>query len=738
MQSKVQLNPPQQQAVNHINGPLLLLSGAGSGKTKVITHRIAHIIQNGIPHYNILAITFTNKAAKEMKERLQNLLTSENNVWISTFHSLCVRILRVNIDKLGYDKNFTIYDATDSQNLLKECIKELNINDKMFTAKSISNAISNLKDNLITEQQYEVQANDIREKTISQIYTIYQNKLKQNNALDFDDIISKTIEVFNENEEVLQTYGQRFKYIMVDEYQDTNLAQYTLIKLLAKFHENLCVVGDDDQSIYGWRGANIRNILDFEKDFKGTKVIKLEQNYRSTGNILEAANCVIQNNITRKSKSLWTNKESGSKLKYIQNDNDIEEANFLVNEIKEKYNNYSNIAVLYRKNSLSRIIEDAFVKGSIPYKIFGGLRFYDRKEIKDIMAYLIAIHNQRDGVSLKRIINVPKRGIGSVTINKIAHYASQNDIPFYDALKSPDSLNIKTKNIDEFIQLLDEFKSFDGSISELIKEILRKTNYEKEELGENSAENISRIENIGELISKAVEFEINFSKNGNKATLSDFLEEVSLVADIDSLDETKGYVSLMTVHSSKGLEFDCVFLVGFEDGIFPSLRNFINEKELEEERRLCYVAITRAINTMYLSVANQRLTNGRITYGSYSRFFKEIPKELIETLPRRIAEPTVFKNEGQKTQKGLSQYAEIKIFNDKIGKNTIGKNYKKPLPVPENITLEFEVGDLVNQEKYGNGIVKEINAAGKDYEIAIDFDGKLKRFMANFSKITKV
>ena len=725
------LNPPQQEAVNHINGPLLLLSGAGSGKTKVITHRIAHIIEMGVPQYNILAITFTNKAAKEMKERLEKILNGENNVWISTFHSLRVRILRAHIEKLGYDKNFTIYDSSDSQRLLKDCIKELDLSEKMYSPRTVASSISKLKDDLITPEFYHTQAHEIREKTIAKIYTMYQKNLMQNNALDFDDIIVKTLELFRNNEDVLQIYQNRFKYIIVDEYQDTNVAQYTLINLLAKQHQNLCVVGDDDQSIYGWRGANIRNILDFEKDFAGTKVIKLEQNYRSTENILEAANCVIQNNFQRKEKSLWTDKGKGNKVKYVSVGNDIEEASFVAKEIKENHPNYNEIAILYRKNALSRGIEDAFVKANIPYKIFGGIRFYDRKEIKDLMSYLIALHNTRDSIALKRIINVPKRGIGNVTIEKLSSYASENDMTFYDALKDVGNTGIKTKKIDDFVNLIEDLRNFTGSVSELIKQVLEVTKYE-DDIDGDPIEQATRLENIGELISKAVEFENNFKGREEEATLSAFLEEVALVADIDSHDENAGYVSLMTVHSSKGLEFGTVFVIGFEEGIFPSLREHVDPKELEEERRLCYVAITRAIDTLYMTSANQRLTNGRILYNSPSRFLKEIPRELMESnAPKQKTTTTTSE------KRGISQYAEIKIFNDHLNKESIGKSYKTPMPAPKDVVLDFVVGDTVNQEKYGQGIVKEITPAGKDFEVAIDFDGRVRKFMANFSKITK-
>ncbi|MCL1995457.1 MAG: UvrD-helicase domain-containing protein [Defluviitaleaceae bacterium] len=722
------LNQIQRKAVLHTEGPLLLLSGAGSGKTRVITHRIAYIMEQGTPDYNILAITFTNKAAKEMKTRLESILNGPNSVWISTFHSLCARILRVHIDKLGYGSNFTIYDSTDSQRLLRECIRELNISEKVHSAKSAANKISNLKDGLMSPADYERIATDIKDKTFAKIYDHYQKALFKNNALDFDDIILKTLELFANNPRVLEIYQNRFRYIMVDEYQDTNIAQYTLINMLANLHKNLCVVGDDDQSIYGWRGANIRNILDFEKDFPGTKVIKLEQNYRSTEYILEAANCVIRNNIVRKDKSLWTQKPKGEKVIYVTNLNDIDEGSFVAKTIKDNYTTYSDVAVLYRKNSLSRVMEDHLVRNNVPYKVFGGVRFYDRKEIKDILAYLTVLHNPKDGVAMRRIVNVPKRGIGSVTVDKIAAFAFQSEISFFDALKNSSQLGLKTKKIDDFVSLIEHLLEFKGSISQLITEIIKKTDYEQE-LGDDPIEHEGRLENIQELINKATEFEESYEDKEQTPTLAAFLEEVSLVADIDTYDKDKGYVSLMTVHSAKGLEFPVVFLVGFEEGIFPGQQSYTNETQLEEERRLCYVAITRAIKVLYLTTAATRLQNGRTIHNMPSRFLREIPEELIEN---RTVKPIM------PVKKGISKFAEIKKFTDEKVPKIIGRNYKPLLPPPKDVTLDFDVGDTVVQGKYGQGTVKEIYPAGKDYEVTIDFNGKIKKFMANFSKIEKV
>ena len=721
------LNEMQREAVLHTTGSLLLLSGAGSGKTKVITHRIAHIIEQGTPAYNILAITFTNKAAKEMKARLESILGGPNDVWISTFHSLCMRILRIYIERLGYDSNFTIYDSSDSQRVLKDCLKELNLSEKMYSPKSMANAISNLKDDLITPQEYEDLAADTRQKAVAKIYAQYQKSLRQNNALDFDDIILKTLELLKNDTEVLTKYQNRFKFILVDEYQDTNVAQYTLINLLARLHKNLCVVGDDDQSIYGWRGANIKNILNFEKDFPDTKVIKLEQNYRSTEYILEAANCVIRNNFMRKDKALWTEKPKGEKVSYVANTNDLGEGAFVAKAIKENHTDYSSVAVLYRKNSLSRVIEDQFVKANIPYKVFGGVRFYDRREIKDILSYLTVLHNLKDGVAMRRIINVPKRGIGNVTVDKISMHASETGGSFFDSLKNAGQIGLKTKKIDEFVDLIESLQKFEGNVSSLINKVFESTGYEQE-LGEDPVERAGRLENIHELVNKATEFEAFCEGEGQQPTLAAFLEEVSLVADIDAHDQG-GYVSLMTVHSAKGLEFPVVFLIGFEEGIFPSQQSLTEEAQMEEERRLCYVAITRAIETLYLTSAASRLQNGAVIYGRPSRFLKEIPEELIENKTIKPVMPE---------KKGISKFAEIKIFTDEKMQKAIGKNYKAPLPTPKGVKLNFTVGDTVTQGKYGQGIVKEIYPAGKDYEVTIDFDGKVKKFMANFSKIEKI
>lgn len=733
------LNDMQKQAVLCTEGPLLLLAGAGSGKTKVITHRIAYIVEKGTSMENILALTFTNKAAKEMKERVFTLLES-GDIWVSTFHSTCVRILRREIHKINYDNSFTIYDSDDSERLIKECLKELNFNDKMFPPKTIINHIGNLKDNLKTPIEFKNESQgDFRNIQIAKVYSLYQKRLKKSNALDFDDIIFKTVELFRNNLEVLEKYQNKFRYIMVDEYQDTNTAQYALIKLLASKYKNLCVVGDDDQSIYGWRGANIRNILDFENDFKGAKLIKLEQNYRSTQTILDVANSIIKNNPGRKDKSLWTENEKGGNVIYHKASNDFEEAIFVTDKIKEHIDNngkYSDIAILYRQNALSRIIEDQLVKRNIPYRLFGGVRFYERREIKDLLAYLKVIYNSSDNIATKRIINVPKRGIGAATVDKVTDYANNNGFSFFEALNNLEALNMgsRGKKLIDFKDLINTFKDYatNNSVADLIKEILNKTEYIKELEKEDRDQAQGRIENIHELISKAVEFE----KISEDKSLTAFLEEISLVADIDNYEEGDDTIVLMTLHSSKGLEFPTVFIIGFEENIFPGYRSMTseNKSDMEEERRLCYVGVTRAKQTLYITSARSRMQNGKVVHNSPSRFLKEIPKNLLIDYKElsRTDKP-------EKKSSGISQFAGIKIFNDKVNTGLGGKNYKSALPEPKGKKLDFEVGDKVKQIKYGTGIVKNISPAGADYEVTVEFESVgMKKFMAHLSKLKKV
>ena len=738
------LNDMQKEAVMCTEGALLLLAGAGSGKTRVITHRIAYMIDKGVDPFNILAITFTNKAAREMKERVMNL-TGFDAVWVSTFHSLCVRILRKEIAKIGYENSFSIYDADDSLRLIKACIKELDINEKQFPPKYIQSAISSAKNELIDAAGYaKIYDSDFRLSKVARCYELYQKKLILANALDFDDIIFLAVRLFKEVPNSLHRYQERFKYIMVDEYQDTNTAQYQLIRLLAAGYGNLCVVGDDDQSIYGWRGANINNILDFEKDFKNATVIRLEQNYRSTSTILNAANAVISNNLGRKSKRLWTENDSGKAINFYKAENDLEEALYIVSNIKEWLDDGQNLndtAILYRQNALSRSIEDALVKSSVPYRIYGGVRFYDRKEIRDILSYLKAIHNSFDDVAFRRIINMPKRGIGDTTIEKVAAYCARYEVSFFDALNDDELLNelgARAKKISEFYKLIRELKDFaaSNSVSQLLLEILDKTGYTKELKAENTDEALGRIENINELINKAVEFEAG----SEDLSLGAFLEDVSLVADIDSHVESDQVISLMTMHSSKGLEFKNVFIAGFEEGIFPSYRATIggDAKELEEERRLCYVGITRACENLYLTSAAQRLTHGQIIYNSPSRFLKELPEELLNqnTYMDKFRESAL--REKISTRPMPTRPMPTRPMPE-YSMSARPKPKPAAIPAPKNKTLDFVVGDRVRQMKYGVGEVVDIKSAGADFEVTVAFEAVgQKKFMAFLAKLVKV
>ncbi|MDF2890154.1 MAG: pcrA2 [Clostridia bacterium] len=632
------LNPEQKEAVLHTEGPLLILAGAGSGKTRVLTYRIAYMIEEkGINPWNILAITFTNKAAKEMKERVGHLIGSTQDMWISTFHASCARILRKDIERLGdYKSNFVIFDTKDQEAVIKDCLKELNLNEKNFPFKAVSATISNAK-NLLEDPIRFSQKNmhDIRSRKIADIYTLYQKKLKKNNALDFDDILFKVVELLANNPDILAYYQNKFKYIMIDEYQDTNFCQYRLVSLLAKQHQNLCVVGDDDQSIYSWRGADIGNILNFEKDFPNAKVIKLEQNYRSTQTILDAANAVIKNNFGRKSKKLWTENETGGSIQFYNAMDEWGEANFISSEIKQLQEAYgkrlNEFAVLYRTNAQSRVIEEAFMSHGIPYRIIGGFKFYDRKEVKDVIAYLRLIQNPDEDVSLKRIINIPKRGIGNTTLEAIQSYARQNDDSLFGALLSIDSIGGVSKkalgNINEFVKLISGLMAAAEikKPSEVLKELLDKSGYLDSLQKEGDEDSLTRAENIRELLSATLEFE---SKNPD-ANLQQFLEQMALMSDIDNLETEAEAVVLMTLHSAKGLEFPVVFMSGMEEGVFPSQRSYFEEHQMEEERRLMYVGITRARESLYLTAAFERTIFGSTTYNIVSQFIKEIPKDLI-------------------------------------------------------------------------------------------------------------
>jgi len=734
----------QQEAVTTIDGPLLLLAGAGSGKTRVLVNRIAYMVQNGINPFNILAITFTNKAAREMKERLAHLLSSEGGtVWASTFHSMCVRILRRDIDSLGYNKNFTIYDSDDSLRLMRTIIKEQNINDKLFPPKSILGYIGEKKDRLVTPVQAvrsAEEAGEIFGIQQANLYTAYQKRLRTANALDFDDLIFCTVQLFEQFPAVLDRYRNRFRYISVDEYQDTNFSQYRLVKLLAEGYGNICVVGDDDQSIYGWRGADIRNILEFEKDFLGAKVIKLEQNYRSTKTILDAANAVIKKNIGRKGKNLWTENESGTAITLSATATDIDEAHSVVSHIKSqtaKGKNFGDFAILYRMNSLSRLFEERLVRENIPYKVVGGVRFYERKEVKDVLAYLKAIVNPLDDISMRRILNVPRRGIGDETEDRLAAYASEMEVSFYDALQSTaeiPGLPYNGKRVAAFAQLMDEFASYsDGATaSTVLREVLEKTDFINDLMVSEKDKDIAkeRIANVTEIITKAEEFEKNAAKEGMFPDLASFLEEVALVADIDALDgEGQDVVILMTVHSSKGLEFDTVFLIGFEQNIFPTSRAVYDtdRTKLEEERRLCYVAITRAMKSLFVSHAHSRRMFNETQYNPPSQFLKEIPEELLNV------------GTGTKSERTSPKISVSKAFTP----GTIIPGTIMPKPTVNIPTSKeppnYTVGDNIRQKKYGIGRVVSIKPAGADYEVTVEFpDVGSKKFMAILSKLEKV
>lgn len=730
------LNPEQKTAVLHGEGPLLILAGAGSGKTRVLTHRIAYLIEEkGVSPASILAITFTNKAAKEMRERVEKLIgAAANNMWIGTFHSTCVKILRKDIDKLGFEKSFVIFDSQDQQTVIKDCIKELNLNDKNFPPRMLQDAIGRAKDELIEPEHYtKMYASDFRMGKIAKVYELYQKKLKQNNALDFDDIIVYTIKLFMENPPVLEFYQKRFKYVLVDEYQDTNTAQYYLTTLLAKGSRNLCVVGDDDQSIYGWRGANIRNILDFEKEFKDCKVIKLEQNYRSSQKILDAANSVIKNNTGRKSKKLWTENDEGCNIQTFQGGNEHEEAMFVAQEIKalclDGNKRYRDVAILYRMNAQSRILEDTLMREGIPYRIFGGLRFYDRKEIKDIIAYLRVIQNPSDNISLKRIINVPKRGIGNTTVEAAEGIANERGSSIFSVISMAgevSKLQRASTKLEAFVHMINELslKRDKMKISDFITEVIEKTGIIGELKNENSVESESRIENIKELISVAMEFEVQEGEQ----TLQGFLENISLVSDIDTMDEESDYVVLMTLHSAKGLEFPVVFMVGMEEGVFPGTRSLTDETEMEESRRLCYVGITRAMEKLYLTYAYSRTLFGNTTYNGVSRFLKEIPEELLDGFVKKPARTATSFNGGWDTQPASQE------------KTFTGWTTPKIDSAPKsNPSVNVNVGDTVVHKKFGIGKVTSIEEENGDYKIEIDFKHSgMKRLMAAYAGLVKV
>ena len=730
------LNPMQQEAVYTTNGPLLILAGAGSGKTRVLTHRIAYLIDEcGVNPWNILAITFTNKAAGEMRERVDDIVGfGSEQIWVSTFHSACVKILRRFADLLGYERNFVIYDTDDQKHVMKEICKRLHIDTKVHKERAILSAISSAKNEMIDAKAYALNAaEDYSKKRIADAYLEYEKTLYKNNAMDFDDLLVKTVEVLRNNEDVLNYYQERFKYIMVDEYQDTNTVQFRLVSLLAGKYRNLCVVGDDDQSIYKFRGANIYNILNFEKEFPDAKVIKLEQNYRSTKNILDAANSVIKNNKGRKAKRLWTENETGDKIVFHQYQNEYDEAYQIVEEIDktvaQNKAQYHDFAILYRTNAQSRVLEEKFVSKSIPYKVVGGVNFYQRKEIKDILAYLKTIDNGRDNLSVQRIINVPKRGIGAASVSKAVEYAQERDMSLFDALECCEDiprLGKTAEKIKGFVNMIAVFRAQSEyiSLAELLENILEETGYIKELEEEYEEQAEARIENIDELMNKIIAYE----QEEEEPTLSGFLENVALVADIDSLDESEDYVMLMTLHSAKGLEFPYVYMCGMEDGLFPSYMTIVSDDpdEIEEERRLCYVGITRAKKKLTMTCARSRMVRGSTQYNRPSRFVSEISPALFDKgrVPEKV--------------KPELHIPKSTVYSKKQTADNI-ISYGKAFEVKKASALDYTVGDTVKHIKFGTGVVINIVDGGKDYEVTVDFEKSgVKKMFASFAKLKLV
>lgn len=739
------LNEMQKKAVFQTEGPVLILAGAGSGKTRVLTHRIAYLIEEkGVNPWNILAITFTNKAAGEMRERVDHLVGfGSESIWVSTFHSACVRILRRFIDRLGYDTNFTIYDTDDQKSLMKEVCKYLQIDTKTYRERALLSAISSAKNEMISPQEFLLQAEgDFSKQKIAEVYLEYEKQLRANNALDFDDLLVRAVQLFETQPDVLDYYQERFRYIMVDEYQDTNTVQFHLIRILSSKYRNLCVVGDDDQSIYKFRGANIKNILNFEGEFPDATVIKLEQNYRSTSNILNAANAVIHNNIGRKDKTLWTENPEGEKIACKQFDNAYDEADYIAaaiqKKVKEERASYKDCAVLYRTNAQSRMFEERFVSTNIPYKVIGGVNFYARREIKDLLAYLRTIENGRDDLAVRRIINVPKRGIGLTSINRVQEYALQKETGFYEALLAADlipGIGRALSKLESFVALIEHFKEEAGRLTPLalLTDIIETLDYENylEEIDMEDAE--SRIENIEELKSKLASYEESCEEAGEQPTLSGFLEEVALVADIDNLDEESDYVVLMTLHSAKGLEFSYVFLAGMEDGLFPSYMTITADDpmELEEERRLCYVGITRAMKELTLTCAKRRMVRGETQYNIASRFLKEIPESLIGTVSGTLRERPQMEIARNQT------YAKAKaaFHSQAFGIKRPVQQFK----VASGEGPGYDVGDRVRHMKFGEGLVTAITEGGRDYEVTVEFDRfGVKKMFAAFAKLQKI
>ncbi len=736
------LNKPQKEAVFHTEGPLLILAGAGSGKTRVLTHRIAYLIEEqGVNPWNILAITFTNKAAGEMRQRVDSLVGfGSENIWVSTFHSACVRILRRYIDRLGYDNRFTIYDTDDQKTLMKEVCRKVDLDTKRFKERMLLSVISSAKNEMIMPEEFELNAGgDFAQLQIAKAYREYEAQLRSNNALDFDDLLVRTVQLLDTQPDVRESYQERFRYIMVDEYQDTNTVQFKLVSLLAGKYRNLCVVGDDDQSIYKFRGANIRNILDFEKEFPDARVIKLEQNYRSTENILNAANGVIRNNKGRKDKTLWTDNGEGEKITLRQFDTAYDEAEFIAEDIRKSISegaSYNDSAILYRTNAQSRLFEEKFVAMNIPYKIVGGINFYARREIKDILAYLKTIDNGKDDLSVRRIINVPKRGIGLTTINRIQESASERGIGFYEALLAPEliaGVGRSASKLDSFAALIEYFKgqAERESLTDLLNEVIVKTGYIENLDADNPEDAEARIQNIDELVSKAAAYEEDCADRDEAATLSGFLEEVALVADIDSLDEDQDYVVLMTLHSAKGLEFPRVYLAGLEDGLFPSYMTITGDdpEELEEERRLCYVGITRAEQKLTLTCARKRMVRGDVQYNKMSRFIREIPMELMETGGGRTG--------GTRTADDTRTAAFNAAPAGKMPFSALQKGSQ--LTAEKGGALPYGTGDRVRHVKFGEGTVLDIKEGGRDKEVTVEFDSAgVRKMFAMFAKLVKV
>ena len=755
------LNDKQKESVLATEGPCLVIAGAGSGKTKVLTHKIAYLLsEKNVKPWNILSITFTNKAANEMKQRVEKLVgEASQEMWLGTFHSICVRILRRFIDRIGFDTTFLIFDSTDQRTLVKECIKSIGLDDKLFTDRSVLSEISNGKNDMLEPKAYQVKYNgDFRKEKIGEVYELYQKKLKENNALDFDDIINYTIKILTENPDVLEYYTEKFKYVLVDEYQDTNKAQFMLVSILASKYGNITVVGDNDQGIYSFRGADITNILNFEKDFPGSKIVKLEQNYRCTGNILKAANAVIKNNENKYDKKLWTENEEGKLPCIYKAEDEYDEASYIVKQINmlkmEEYLKLSDFVILYRMNSQSRAIEDIFRRENIPYKIIGGLKFYERKEIKDIIAYLRLIFNTSDNLSLKRIINEPKRGIGKTSLDNIQDISDKTGKSMYEIIKYAEQyeLNRVKANSIQFVEVIEELRKQVNQIpiSELIKLTLNKTGYVKALENENTIEAESRIQNLEEFLTVAIEFEEQMAEN----TLAEFLESISLTSDIDNMEESEDTVTLMTLHSAKGLEFPVVFLVGMEEGIFPGYKSIGEIKELEEERRLFYVGITRAMQYLYLTCAKRRTIFGSTSYNQMSRFLKEIPKDLLDGYEEIDNEDNnSFKDSNYGWEYGTNYAGKVKTYKfdnvekipevkEKVGafqfrtaESFLNSLNKKASDRQVDIT-KYKEGQRIYHKKFGEGTINKIEQEGEDYKLDIQFD-KVghKRLMAKFAEL---